>query len=312
MLRAHVRTGRVGGAYLFAGPSGIGKRLTAFEFSKTLECEEGREEACDRCRGCSQVARDIHPDMHVCVPQGALGLIRIEDVRALQAAIALRPFAGRRHVVIVDGAERFTDEAANSCLKALEEPSAHVSFVLLTESPERCLPTIRSRCQLIRFCRLPPQTIATLLEQQGDVPADRVGLISRLAQGRMDAALSLAKDWDRRAAMIRQFEQDEPRSWISWRAPSDRRELSMWLSGSVDWLRDVLATSIGAQEFVRHQEALPVLRRHARRCDPDACLATIERCVRLDASLGQLVSPKMVSALLRHEWIQLLNKTRDV
>ena len=307
MLRAHVRKGRVGGAYLFAGPSGIGKRLVAFEFAKVLECERGGEEACDQCRHCSQVARGIHPDVHVYSPQGALGLIRIEEVRTLQAAIALRPFALRRHVVIVDGADRFTDEAANSLLKVLEEPSHQVSFLLLTDAPERCLPTIRSRCQLIRFHRLPTQTTATLLERHEAAPMDRITLISRMAQGRMDVALSLSKEWDRRAAMAAQFGREEPLAWISWRAPSDRRELSMWLSGSIEWWRDVLATTIGADELVRHREILPAIQRQARRVDPEACLSAIERCVTLEASLEQLVSPKMVAALFRHEWIQLLS-----
>ena len=307
MLRAHVRKGRVGGAYLFAGPSGIGKRLVALEFAKVLECEQGGEEACEQCRQCSQVARGIHPDVHACSPQGALGLIRIEDVRALQAAIALRPFALRRHVVIVDGADRFTDEAANSLLKVLEEPSSQVSFLLLTDALERCLPTIRSRCQRIQFHRLSQPMIATLLNNHGDVAPDRIDMVSRLARGRMDVALPLAKDWDRRTVMAMQFGCEEPLAWIGWRAPSDRRELSMWLSGSIEWWRDVLATTIGAEELVCHHEALPVIQRQARRIDPEACLSAIERCVALDASLEQLVSPKMVAALFRHEWIQLLS-----
>lgn len=308
MLRAHLRKERVGGAYLFAGPSGIGKRLAALEFAKALECEQGGDEACDRCRGCSQAARGVHPDLHSLSPQGALNLIRIEDVRALQAAISLRPFSGCRHVAIVDGAERLTEDAANSFLKALEEPSAQVCFVLLTEAPERCLATIRSRCQLIRFHRLPQAAIDTLLRRHEDVPPDRMDIISRLAQGRMDAAVSLAKEWDRRAELAAQLGREEPLAWISWRAPSERRELSMWLNGSVEWLRDVLAASIGADELVRHQEALPAIQRHAGRFDREACLAAIERYARLEASLEQLVSPKMVAALLRQEWIQLLTK----
>ena len=86
----------------------------------------------------------------------------------------------------------------------------------------------------------------------------------------------------------------------------------MWLSSSIEWWRDVLATTVGAEEIVRHHEAFPAIQRQARRIDPEACLSAIERCVALDASLEQLVSPKMVAALFRHEWIQLLNKTRDV
>ena len=307
MLRAHVRKGRVAGAYLFAGPPGIGKRLTACEFAKVLQCERGGDEACDQCRQCAHTGRGIHPDVHALSPQGALGVIRIEDVRALQAALALRPFAGRRHVVIVDGAERFTEDAANSSLKALEEPSAQVCFVLLTEAAERCLPTIRSRCQLIRFHRLPPPALAALLETRDGVPSDQIALLSRVAQGRMDVALSLVKERDRRAAMAEQFGREEPLAWIRWRAPSDRRELSMWLGESVEWWRDVLAASVGAEELVRHRDALPELQRQARRMDPEACLSAIERCVALDASLEQLVSPKMVAALFRHEWIQLLS-----
>lgn len=152
-LRGHAAAGSVANAYLLTGPEGAGKRRLAIEMAKTLNCATSGP--CDACSSCTQIAKGAHPDLHVLSPAGASDQIRIEPVRQLLERIWLRPFSSKYQVVIIDGAERLTEEAANSLLKALEEPPAHSRFMLLTERLSDCLPTIVSRCQLIR-CRPRP------------------------------------------------------------------------------------------------------------------------------------------------------------
>jgi len=160
LLRSHAASGQVASAYLLTGPEGAGKRRLALEMAKALNCAKGSDSPCDACPACAQIAKGTHPDLHVLSPSGAAEQIRIEPARQMLERIALRPFNARYQIVIIDGAERLTEEAANCLLKALEEPPAHTRFLLLTTRMSDCLPTIISRCQLIRFRPLPREETA--------------------------------------------------------------------------------------------------------------------------------------------------------
>jgi DNA polymerase-3 subunit delta' len=125
--------------------------------AKALNClaPSAQDRPCDACIPCRHIARHIHPDVHWLSPGGSSDQVKIDAVRQVLGRIALRPFSGRYQAVLLDGAHRLTEEAANSLLKSLEEPPAHTRFVLTTSQLSRCLPTITSRCQLVRFHRLP-------------------------------------------------------------------------------------------------------------------------------------------------------------
>ena len=129
--QAHLEAGTVPGAYLLAGPDGIGKRRLALEMAKALNCLAQAGRPCDQCAPCMQIARQTHPDVHTIVPGGASDQIKIEEIRHLIGRVALRPFSGRMQVALIDGAQRLTEEAANSLLKALEEPSSQTRLAEL-------------------------------------------------------------------------------------------------------------------------------------------------------------------------------------
>ena len=303
LLQAHLRQGRLAPAYLFAGPEGVGKRLTALELAKALNCEQpdpstkaqGRPEQgeaasrdegpCDRCPPCQRIIRRIHPDVHLLEPKGALDLIHLEEAHQALERIALRPFMGRTQVVIIDGADRLTEEAANGLLKSLEEPPAHARFLLLTSQPGNCLPTIVSRCQLIRFQRLPSPVIAQLLLCRQACDAPTAEAVSRLAQGSGERAVELAGQWRAWQEITAHLASDHPRKWLVWTPPGDRRELAQWLACSIARLRDA-AVSAPA--------------------DSDRCVDAALELVEYAASLQeQLVSARLVGTLLRETWIAL-------
>ena len=166
---------RIPSSYLFTGDSGIGKKFTALNLAKAVNCltppspplakggnKEGysqkREgyvgilDACDECPSCKKITAGIHPDFLLISPEG--GQIRIEEIRAIDNVLALKAFEGRKKVVIVDDAEAMNTFAANAFLKTLEEPPRDSLIILISSSPDLLPDTIRSRCSTIRFAPL--------------------------------------------------------------------------------------------------------------------------------------------------------------
>jgi DNA polymerase-3 subunit delta' len=183
LLQKALVSTRLGHAYLFYGPSGVGKKLTAMQFAKALACQDAVADACDRCTSCHTITTGNHPDVIVINPEGMS--IRIEHMRAVQRQLGYKPYTSPRTVVIIDGCERFTSPAANALLKTLEEPPATVLLLLLTSQKDALPLTILSRCQQIPFRPLAPPHIRAILVQQG-VDQTSAELAATLAEGRLD------------------------------------------------------------------------------------------------------------------------------
>lgn len=161
-LRRSVENDTVSHAYLFVGPPGAGKKSAAKAFACALFCEDC---GCGACAACLRVRRGAHPDVHVIQPEGAAGYLA-EQIRELIRDVSLAPIEGPRKVYLLEGADVFNDSAANAFLKTLEEPPGDVVFVLMAHALEPVPPTITSRCQVVRFRRLPPSEAVALLSQQ--------------------------------------------------------------------------------------------------------------------------------------------------
>jgi DNA polymerase-3 subunit gamma/tau len=151
-LSAAVRSGRIGHAYLFSGPRGIGKTTVARILAKALNCEEGpTDNPCGKCVSCTEIAKGKSLD--VIEIDGASNR-RIEDARGIREAVQYAPLAGRKKIYIIDEAHMLTREAFNALLKTLEEPPEHVVFILATTEPGKIPETISSRCQRFDFHRI--------------------------------------------------------------------------------------------------------------------------------------------------------------
>ncbi|MCL6583506.1 MAG: DNA polymerase III subunit delta' [bacterium] len=199
-LQASLLKGTVSHAYLFTGPDGVGKRLTAFGLAKAVNCLERNGDFCGQCDSCRRIEQRTHPDLFLIEPEAEGARLKIEQVRELQAAVGYRPYLARRAVCIIDQAERMTEAAANSMLKTLEEPPAAMLIVMVTASLERILPTIRSRCQVVRFSPLPKDDLERLIGEQLSIPADKVRLLVHLSGGSLGRArrIDLASLQDKR------------------------------------------------------------------------------------------------------------------
>ena len=165
LLQKALVSARLGHAYLFYGPSGVGKKLTACSSPKPWYARSATAEACDRCASCHTITTGNHPDVVVINPEGTS--IRIEHIRAMQRQLGYKPYESQRTVVIIDGCESLTSPAANALLKTLEEPPASALLLLLTSKKDALPLTIISRCQQIPFRPLAPAHIQAILIQQG-------------------------------------------------------------------------------------------------------------------------------------------------
>jgi len=174
-------------AYLLHGPPGSGKRAVARAFAAALLAHGAADPAGVRAR----VEHGAHPDLTWVVPSGAHEMLVADVEEPVVAAAAMTPFEAARRVFVLERADTLIDQAANKLLKTLEEPAPFVHLLLLTDRLGEVLPTIRSRCQLVRFDALPPQALAERLGRRG-VPPEQAAACARLALGDGERALELA------------------------------------------------------------------------------------------------------------------------
>lgn len=193
VLRSALEQGRVGHAYLFSGPRGVGKTTTARLIAMTANCTSGGPKPCGECESCLAVRSGSHPDV---LEIDAASNNSVDDVRDLREKVGLAAMRGGKKIYILDEAHMMSRAAFNALLKTLEEPPGHVIFILATTEPEKIIPTILSRCQHYRFRRLTPEEIAGklagLADKEGvNADADALNLIGRLADGAMRDGESL-------------------------------------------------------------------------------------------------------------------------
>ena len=190
-LQRALRSNLLPHAYIFYGPEGVGKRTLALILAKSLNCLNLTDDCCDKCRSCYKIDRGLHPDVRLLLPGGKVG-ISIEQMRGeIRRTIYLKPLEGKRRVYIIDEAEKMTPEAANSLLKTLEEPPPAALLILLTKSYPSLLPTIRSRCQALRFSYIRREEIRESLIKRYGYPEEKASYISELSEGSMGIAINM-------------------------------------------------------------------------------------------------------------------------
>jgi len=189
-LKRLLRCDHVPHALLFSGMAGIGKKSVSVELAKALNCPEPpAEDACGACSSCRKIAGGIHPDVMEIGREGRH--IRVEQIRALQERLRFRPFEGRKRVVVVEDVRDMTVEAANAFLKILEEPPDNNVLLLLAPDSQGVLPTIRSRCCLVRFQPLEDRYVEERLMADHGLEASEARQLARLAEGSLDRARRL-------------------------------------------------------------------------------------------------------------------------
>jgi DNA polymerase-3 subunit delta' len=307
---------------VFAGPDGVGKRRTATALAQVLNCERpvaaaahaaGSEgiDACGTCAACTRIARGVHADILVIEP-GDSGTIKVDQVREAIDRAAYRPFEGRRRVVIVEQADALMSEAQNALLKTLEEPPPGSVFVLITTRPDVLLPTVRSRCQRLRFGPLGAADVAAVLMRDHGFTAADAKAAAAASGGSVGQALSedtedalAAREAAARLLQSAASSGDPRRRLDGAKAlvggSGDRDELSRRLLAMSSLLRDLgLLSTEGDVSALANADLEPQLRALQRSYDADRALAAFAVVDKALDALDRNASPKVVA-----DWLAL-------
>ena len=193
-LRQAINLNRVSHSYLFCGPRGSGKTTTARIVAKAVNCLDLQNgDPCNKCSMCQTINGGQFMDI---IEMDAASNRGIDEIRDIREKVNFAPVLGRRKVYIIDEAHMLTDQASNAFLKTLEEPPAHVMFILCTTEAHKILPTIVSRCQRFDFRRIPSSVIYQRLDEitraeGASIDSDALRLVSRYAEGSLRDAENL-------------------------------------------------------------------------------------------------------------------------
>lgn len=311
LARATAR-GTLPPSLIFAGPEGIGKRLTATALAQALNCERpAGDDACGECAACKRIARGVHADVLVIEP-GDSGSIKIDQVREAIDRSAYRPFEGRRRLVVVDQADALVIEAQNALLKTLEEPPPASVFVLITSRPDVLLATVRSRCQRLRFGPLSAAEVAdVLIRDRGVAPAD-AHAAAAAADGSVGRALagSAADANDARDVAARLLQSaatsTDPRRRLDGAkvlvaGGGDRDDVSRRLLALSSLIRDMgLLLSRADDRALANVDLRPQLQALVRSYDADRTIRAFDTVDCALSALDRNASPKIVA-----DWLAL-------
>ena len=192
MLKKHVINGTTRHAYLFAGPPGLGRRTLALRFAQALNCQTPLEVGipCGICRDCKQIEAMHHADLTVVQAEVEGGTLKVDQIREARRTLTFKPYQSKYRVAIFLRFQEANDNAANALLKTLEEAPSYAVLILTADNPEQLLPTIVSRCEVLRLRALRVGDVSRELELRG-LETGRAKLIAHISGGRFGYARHL-------------------------------------------------------------------------------------------------------------------------
>ncbi|HEB01388.1 MAG TPA: DNA polymerase III subunit delta' [Candidatus Portnoybacteria bacterium] len=303
---------KIAHAYLFAGPEHLGKMTVALEFVKSLQCQTQTAKPCYQCKSCQDIDQATHPDVSVIKPEIKENEkarqepeIRIDQIRDLERRLSLFPAQSPYKIAIIEQTERLTREAANAFLKTLEEPTGKAVLILISSS-NFLLPTIVSRCQIIKFLPVSSKEIENYC-LKSKAAKEKAEEITRLSNGQPGLAVQILKNPEKLTARTEilndlsrlihssQVQQYQYIEKLIKDISNLRSTLNSWLS----WFRDLLLINQGCQNLMVNISQKENLLKAAQRYQLkqiEEIIKTIQRTIFL--ILKTKVNPKLALEVL--------------
>jgi len=311
LLCRHVANGEARHAYLFSGPPGLGRRTLAVHLAQALNCTNppAPGEFCGECRDCRQIAAMLHPDLAVIQAENEGGTLKVDQVRAVQHSLSLKPYQSKYRVALFLRFQEANDNAANALLKTLEEAPAHAILLLTADTPESLLPTIISRCEILRLRPLRVEEVESMLTAKG-VDPDRARLLAHISGGRPGYANRLLEDsslLETRAERLNDLQALLQSTRVKKFSYADklskdkdgmRQAITFWLS----YWRDVLLKASRASVPITNVDYTAEIESLAARLTLPAVRRTVSDLELALDRMDRNVNPRLLAEVLLMDW----------
>jgi len=265
LLGKHILNGQLRHAYLFSGPDGVGRRTLALRFAQAINCQQkdAAGNPCGECRVCRQTMTMTQPDMAVIEREEDSQSIKVDQIRTLHRTLSLTPFEAQYRVGLLLDFENATESAQNALLKTLEEAPKRVVLILTVDAIENLLPTISSRCEILRLRPMNGADLSSLLETKWNTSSDDARLYAEVSGGRLGEALRYVEDpelMEQRKETIDgllemlQANRVDRIKYAEKKFKYNRSGLSNALQTWLSFWRDVLVKSVGENFTIYNQD----------------------------------------------------------
>lgn len=311
MLRQHAAHDEIRHAYLFCGPPGLGRRTLALRLAQALNCTKPLAPGvpCGLCRDCKQIEAMQHPDMNVIQADTEGGTLKVDQIREVQRSLSLKPYQSKYRVALFLRFQEANDNAANALLKTLEEAPAHAILLLTADTPEQLLPTIISRCEILRLRPLPIEAVVSDLTYRG-VDEERARLIAHISGGRPGYARRLVDDvslLERRDERLNDLQALLPAPRVEKFSYADklskdkdamRQAITIWLS----YWRDVMLRVAGAETPLINVDRNMEIEFLAGRLDLSTARRVVSELENALEKMDRNVNSRLLAEVLLMDW----------
>ena len=306
-IKNTVAEDKVSHAYILNGQRGAGKKMLSLLFAETLLCEKGGTEPCNKCHSCKQVNSGNHPDI-IRVTHEKPNTISVDDIREqINQTIQIKPYQGPYKIYIVDQADMMTVQAQNALLKTMEEPPEYAVIMLLTENADTLLPTITSRCVMLKLRNIKDTLIKKYLMENLEVPDYKADMCTAFAQGNMGRAIMLANsehfneirdDAVQLLKYIHEMELGEIVKAVN-HITVYKLEITDYLDIIMIWYRDVLLyKATKDMEKVVFKDQMPAIKEQAKNSSYEGIELILESIEKAKTRLNANVNFDLVMELL--------------